>query len=293
MTTHPNNALANAGYPTPVIGTGFYRNAPPGTFGPSEWLDLLMACQDGRATCLRVMEYIERETVPVRLTKSPDDLLEAMTNAFLRCPLPATVSSDLCVTTPDAKHRSGTNLLTYPEAEEMLRAVVLPLLSAPSPAQATDEAAVRQAAEQAHTNFVAKGIDGQDMINAFVGAFRPLFASLRERAERAEKERDIARSEHIRFRDGFAKETVRTSDLTKEISILRCRCEEPEKDKARLDWLENNLASIHRGTTPDMGGRDWTLRPLGVGNPNKYIRERFVRSAIDAAMAQAGGTKQP
>lgn len=48
-----------------IVGTGFYRNAAPGTFGPNEWLDLLMACQDGRATCMRVMEIIDRETVPV------------------------------------------------------------------------------------------------------------------------------------------------------------------------------------------------------------------------------------
>ncbi len=46
---------------SPVLGTGFYRDAKPGTFGRSEWLDLLMACQDGRATCMRVLEIIERE----------------------------------------------------------------------------------------------------------------------------------------------------------------------------------------------------------------------------------------
>ena len=45
----------------PVLGTGFYRDAKPGTFGRSEWLDLLMAVQDGRATCMRGLEIIERE----------------------------------------------------------------------------------------------------------------------------------------------------------------------------------------------------------------------------------------
>lgn len=48
-----------------IIGMGFYQNVAPGSFGPSEWLDLFMACQDGRATCMRVMEFIKRETVSV------------------------------------------------------------------------------------------------------------------------------------------------------------------------------------------------------------------------------------
>lgn len=53
-----------------IAGSGFYRDAMPGTFSANEWLDLLMACQDGRATCLRVMEIIDRETVPVSCVES-------------------------------------------------------------------------------------------------------------------------------------------------------------------------------------------------------------------------------
>lgn len=44
-----------------MIGAGFYRDTKPGTYGRSEWLDLLMAVQDGRATCMRGLEIIERE----------------------------------------------------------------------------------------------------------------------------------------------------------------------------------------------------------------------------------------
>ncbi len=117
-----------------ILGTGFYRDAAPGMFGRSEWLDLLMACQDGRATCMRVLEIIERETVPARLTDGAA-LVEAMTNAFLRWPLPKSVRSDLCVTMPDyPNERPGTCLLTYPEAKQMIQDVVLPLLAAPVPA---------------------------------------------------------------------------------------------------------------------------------------------------------------
>lgn len=44
-----------------IIGAGFYLHAKPGTFSKSEWLDMLIACQDGRITCLRASEIIERE----------------------------------------------------------------------------------------------------------------------------------------------------------------------------------------------------------------------------------------
>jgi len=61
-----------------------------------------------------------------------EELLDKMTDAFLRWPLPDSVCSDACVTMPNYKHgRTGTNLLTHTEAKEMLRAVVLPLIAPP------------------------------------------------------------------------------------------------------------------------------------------------------------------
>lgn len=63
-------AVAGAAPCSPVLGTGFYRDATPGTFGRSEWLDLLMAVQDGRATCMRALEIIERE-MDARLENPP------------------------------------------------------------------------------------------------------------------------------------------------------------------------------------------------------------------------------
>lgn len=32
-------------------------------YGPSEWLDLLVRCQNGETTCMKAMQIIERETV--------------------------------------------------------------------------------------------------------------------------------------------------------------------------------------------------------------------------------------
>lgn len=127
--TQPPAPLAGGTEPPEnIVGTGFYRNAAPGTFGPSEWLDLLMACQDGRATCMRVMEYIERETVPVGRVQPPEDLLEEMTNKFLRWPLPESVCADLCAI-KQGPGRVGTSLLSYVEALAMMNDVVKPVIT--------------------------------------------------------------------------------------------------------------------------------------------------------------------
>lgn len=37
-----------------------------GGFGPSEWLDLFMRLQDGRVTCIRALEILDRETISMR-----------------------------------------------------------------------------------------------------------------------------------------------------------------------------------------------------------------------------------
>lgn len=110
-----------------IVGTGFYRDAKPCTFGPNEWLDLLIACQDGRATCMRVMEYIERETVPMG-AKPDDKTLDDLTNAFLRWPLPESVRCDLVTTLPNCKNRVGTNLLSFTEAKQMFSDILGPLV---------------------------------------------------------------------------------------------------------------------------------------------------------------------
>ena len=119
--TRAENASANDGASqrvpppatgSPILGTGFYRDAKPGTFGRAEWLDLLLACQDGRATCLRVLEIMEREAEFQR--PSAHDLAEA----FLRWPLPESVCADLCAT-KQGPGRVGTNLLSYGEAKQM------------------------------------------------------------------------------------------------------------------------------------------------------------------------------
>lgn len=110
-------AVASGSPSEKIVGTGFYRDAKPGTFGPNEWLDLLMACQDGRATCLRVMEIMDREAELNR--PSAHDLAEA----FLRWPLPDSVCADLCAT-KQGPGRFGTNLLSYVEAKQMFEQVL-------------------------------------------------------------------------------------------------------------------------------------------------------------------------
>lgn len=100
-----------------LAGSGFYRAAKPGTFGPSEWLDLLMCLQDGGITCLRAMEIMEREAKLQR--PNPHNLAED----FLRWPLPESVCADPCAT-KQGLGRVGTNLLSYTEAKQMFEHIL-------------------------------------------------------------------------------------------------------------------------------------------------------------------------
>lgn len=54
--------------------------------------------------------------------------MKDLVDRFLSWPLPKSVCSDGCVTMLDYPNRSGTNLLTASEAEEMLKYVVEPIL---------------------------------------------------------------------------------------------------------------------------------------------------------------------
>lgn len=56
--------------------------------------------------------------------------IEAMVNAFLSWPLPASVCSDACATMPASPHRCGTNLLTAVEARQMFEYVIETLANA-------------------------------------------------------------------------------------------------------------------------------------------------------------------
>lgn len=107
-----------------IIGTGFYRDAKPGSFGREEWLDLLMACQDGRATCMRALEIIEREMELQR------PIAHDMAESFLRWPLPESVCADLCAT-KQGPGRVGTNLLSLIEARQMFEYVLANTIDRP------------------------------------------------------------------------------------------------------------------------------------------------------------------
>jgi hypothetical protein len=101
--------------PSPVIGDGFYRATKLGTFGPSEWLDMLLAVQDGRCSCMRAKEIIEREID----ARAPDP--DVLSERFLQWELPSSVCSDLCVTESGYKFpRYGTCLLNVTEARQMV-----------------------------------------------------------------------------------------------------------------------------------------------------------------------------
>jgi len=59
--------------------------------------------------------------------KDVDMLIKELVDKFLAWPLPTSVCSDTCVSTPNYPHRVGTNLLTADEAEQMLKHVVGPV----------------------------------------------------------------------------------------------------------------------------------------------------------------------
>lgn len=56
-----------------------------------------------------------------------DGAMAEIVNAFLRWPLPESVSADGCATRP-GKGRTGTNLLTCPETLAMVQEVVRPVV---------------------------------------------------------------------------------------------------------------------------------------------------------------------
>jgi len=73
-----------------------------------------------------------------------EELINQMADEFCRWPLPDSVCADLCATMRDYKHRSGTNLLTVVEAQQMIREVVGPRLTAAT----SESAALRQRVEK-------------------------------------------------------------------------------------------------------------------------------------------------
>lgn len=62
------------------------ENERPSEWGPSEWLELLMRCQDGGATCMRVMEVIEERTVPVECAERWSEQLLELCHRIERLP---------------------------------------------------------------------------------------------------------------------------------------------------------------------------------------------------------------
>lgn len=67
------------------------------------------------------------------------EAIAAMTNAFLRWPLPDSVRVDACCLDTKAKHRTGTNLLTVVEALQMFQEVVCPIIAEHAPVQPVAE----------------------------------------------------------------------------------------------------------------------------------------------------------
>lgn len=56
-------------------------------------------------------------------------LEEAIAKKFIAWPLPPSVRADDCATKQNSAHRCGTNLLSYAEAMQMAREVVIPALN--------------------------------------------------------------------------------------------------------------------------------------------------------------------
>lgn len=69
-------------------------------------------------------EWVRYEDVPERISNAPmlsdGSIKKLLVKSFLSWPLPDSVCSDQCVTQKNAKNRTGTNLLTYTEAEQMI-----------------------------------------------------------------------------------------------------------------------------------------------------------------------------
>ena len=85
---------------------------------------------DEKGRYAKIAEYLlSDKTEPPPLNAAENELLEAMTNAFLRWPLPESVCADPCATKHSDKNRIGTNLLTAVEAKQMFRELVLPHLA--------------------------------------------------------------------------------------------------------------------------------------------------------------------
>ena len=62
-------------------------------------------------------------------TQTIDSMLNKLADEFCRWPLPPGVRADACACEPGYPNRTGTNLLTYIEAKQMFRDLVLPMLA--------------------------------------------------------------------------------------------------------------------------------------------------------------------
>jgi hypothetical protein len=68
-----------------------------------------------------------RLAVPI-VPSDADKLADELAEKFIGWPLPDSVCSDLCATDTKYKHRTGTNLLSYVEARQMMHEVVIATL---------------------------------------------------------------------------------------------------------------------------------------------------------------------
>lgn len=97
-----------------------------------------------------------------------DSFAHELAETFLRWPLPESVCADLVATMHGEKHRVGTNLLSYVEAKQMMRDLVVPKLAAKDA-----EAAALRDALQALKDIVDGKRQDADRIAAIInGALR-------------------------------------------------------------------------------------------------------------------------
>lgn len=105
--------------------------------------------------------------------------------------------------------------------------------------------------------------------------FAPLLTERDERIERLEKELDGMEAQ----RDNqVERKRVGREKLHEIIAALRTRCEELERDKERLDWLEYRIVKVHEcmaSETPKL----FEHVPAGYGLSD----DSYLRAAVDAA----------
>lgn len=197
-----------------------------------------------------------------------EELLDKMTDAFLRWPLPDSVCADLCATRHGDKHRVGTNLLSHTEAKAMFLDVVLPLIaqlaSPPKPTQGAEKGEPR--------------IGGHHLCNkghGWVVNGQPCYLCQHERIELhvAEKTR------FLNEREAFRRKLLAATGVLEEVRDLISGSDDFSADDV-IERIKNGIAAA-QATPPcraGAGGEDG-YGAAGLVGAGQHIRPTHGRKS--------------